>query len=151
MTSRACLSVTLSIAVMPANIPLSSHLVDDCSSGSQYTGAAPRWISVLVIIPVWIARDQPAEPWPPLAEPSEEIIAVLLSMAVVKSTAWSPQSTGAAPCWISVLVIIPVWIARDQPVEPWPPLTEPSEDIIAVLLAMAVVKSTAWSAVGHSV
>ena len=87
MMPRACLSVTRSIAVMPANIPLSSHLVDDCSAGSQSTGAAPRWISVLVIAPVWIARDQPAEPWPPLTEPSEDIIAVLLAMAVVKRAA----------------------------------------------------------------
>ena len=73
----------------PDNIPLSSHLVDDCSDGSQSTGAAPLWISVLFIVPVWIARDQPAAPWPPLTEPSEVIIAVLLAMAVVKSTAWS--------------------------------------------------------------
>ena len=144
MMPRACLSVTRSIAVMPANIPLSSHLVDECSAGSQSTGASSRWISSLVIAPFWIDSDQPAEPLPPLTEPSEDIIAVLLAMAVVKSTAWSQcnalncrdtcqypasshliddcsagsQSTGAAPCWISVLVIIPVWIARDQPAEP---------------------------------
>ena len=51
--------------------------------------------------------------------------------------------TGAAPRWISSLVIAPVWIASDQTAVPWPPLTEPSEDIIAVSLAMAVVKRTA--------
>ena len=94
---RAFPSVTFSIAVMPAKIPLSSHLVDDCSEGSQSTGAAPRWISSHVITPVCIANVQPAVPWPSLTEPSEDMIAVWLAMAEVKRAAWSTVGHSVRP------------------------------------------------------
>ena len=89
--------VTFSIAVMPAKIPLSSHLVDDCSDGSQSTGAAPRWISSHVIAPVCMAIVHPVDPCPSLTDPSEEIIAVFLEMAEVKRSARSADGQSVLP------------------------------------------------------
>ena len=74
-----------------------------------------------------------------------------LSSHLVEDCSAGLQSTGAAPFWISSHVMSLVCIASVHPVVPCPPLTEPSEDMMAVLFLRAEVNRSAWSAACHTV
>ena len=74
-----------------------------------------------------------------------------LSSHLVEDCSAGLQSTGAAPFWISSHVMSLVCIASVHPVVPCPPLTEPSEDMMAVLFLRAEVNRSAWSTAGHTV
>ena len=74
-----------------------------------------------------------------------------LSSHLVEDCSAGLQSTGAAPFSISSLVMSPVFIASFHHVVLCPLLTEPSEDMMAVLFLRAEVKRAAWSASDHTV
>ena len=75
-----------------------------------------------------------------------------LSLHRVEEFSSGLQSTGAPPVAISSKLSFPVLIASIQPVDPWPPRSEPPDSISALFFFLiALFNVMVWVAPGHLV